>query len=183
MADLTKCSSCDSCQNCNICQSCDACETYCESNQSSDNNFKYNKCFSTGQYICNDTTGFSREDWNAGIARINKVFNTGIAPATGANISKNTSDTFLSADEFKRVAKAAEYSNINEITKNGLIYGKYFSKLESAIATLNYKKTQCRKCNAGCQICDACNSGCDAGKQKQEESYCCKCNTGETSTE
>lgn len=183
MADLTKCTSCDSCQNCNACQSCNKCQAYCQSTQSSNNNFTYNKCFSTGQYICNDTTGFSRENWNAGIAKINEVFNTGIAPATSSNISTNTADTFLTADEFKRVAGATEYENVNEITKGGLIKGSYFTKLESAIAVLKYKTTQCDKCNAGCQICINCNSGCDAGKQKKEDTYCCKCNAGETATE
>lgn len=182
MANLTKCSSCDGCQGCNVCQSCDSCQAYCQSNQNSNNGFTFDACIATGQMICNNSAGFNRDDWNSAIKKINSVFNKGIAPASSSNISESTA-TYLTAAEFKRVAKAVSYANYDtEIQQGGVIYGSYFSKLQTAVANLNYKSNQCSKCNSGCQTCVNCNSGCNAGAQKKTEEYCCSCVTAQGST-
>ena len=178
MSTEITCSGCDSCQICDGCMvDCEDCQSFCETGgQNSNNGFSFDKCISSGEAMTPDSTGFSRNDWNNAINRINSVFREGSqSNASSSTISTNTSDLYLSAAEFKRVASAAGYTSDNSnIVSGALIYGTYFSRLENAIANLKYKWGQCDMCNAacdgGCNECMSCDSGCEG-----ETTYCCHC--------
>lgn len=181
MANLIECVSCDGCEGCNTCQGCISCESFCENGgQNSRNGFSFGKCIATGQAITSDNTGFSRTDWNNAINRINSVFRTGVYDASWATIS-TTGATYLTADEFKRVATAADYTSDNgNIYSGAIIYGTYFSRLENAIANLKYKWNQCNTCDSNCDDCVNCDGGCNAGAEKETNEYCCSCDTCQT---
>ena len=190
------CGGCDSCEKCDEgCQgACDTSEAFCATKQNSDNGFKFSKCVTSGQIICdqiNDETSkyFSRDTWNEAIEKINSVFSKGgatpnekgtTAPTTAesSKITKNTTDKFITAAEFERVALAIDHTNDN-VKSNAVIYGKYFTDLENAIANLKYKDYQCSSCNSSCDVeCDKCQI-CDDGScqtcNAECNDYCCDC--------
>lgn len=170
MSCQTYCKSCVECQGCVKCQGCDECLSFCETGgQNSANGFSFGKCVSSGQIISFDNTGFSRSNWNDAIERINSVFLEGDSNnAAWATISINNSDIYMKADEFKRVASAADYTSDNSSIYSGaIIYGTYFSRLEDAVANLNYKWNQCDHCDSECNdcvTCDACDSNATYGE-------------------
>ena len=188
---------CDYCAECNVCQlcdtgcqpGCDTCQGFCESDQNSYNNFSYSKCVSSGQIICDNSTYFSRETWNEAIDTINNVFSKGRSSAGGrkgctdptnandSKISRNETDTHITAAEFERVASTVGHSNKN-VALNAVIYGSYFSDLAGAVAALQYKSYQCDTCNSSCDIecdkCQKCDTGCQ-GCDAECEDYCCHC--------
>ena len=186
MANLS-CAECLSCIDCEICDGCEveceSCESFCETGgQNSRNGFSFGKCVATGQVMTSDNTGFSRTDWNNAINRINSVFRTGAHNASWATIS-TTGATYMTADEFKRVATAAGYTSDNgKIYSGAIIYGSYFSRLENAVANLKYKWNQCNTCNSscdgGCNECQSCDSSCN-GCNSECGGYCCSCNSCE----
>ena len=190
MANLS-CAECLSCINCEICDGCEVvceiCESFCENGgQNSNNGFSFGKCIATGQAITPDNTGFNRTNWNNAIAQINAVFNTGVYNASWATIP-TTGAIYLSADEFKRVATAADYTSDNgNIYSGAIIYGTYFSRLEEAVANLNYKWDQCDVCNVscdgGCNECQSCDAGCNGCNAECGE-YCCSCDSCEDTPE
>ena len=174
MSCETYCASCDSCQGCDTCQGCDSCLAFCETGgQNSRNGFSFGKCIATGQAMTPDGSGFSRTNWNAAISQINSVFNRGsVSNASWATIS-TTGATYMTANEFKRVASAANYtSDHGNIYSGAIIYGTYFSRLENAVANLNYKSNQCNHCNSGCNdcvTCDSCDSNASYGENTCED--------------
>lgn len=190
------CGGCDSCEKCDEgCQgTCDSSEAFCATDQNSNNGFKFSKCVASGQIICdqiNDKASkyFSRDTWNEAIQKINEVFSAGgaipndkgtQAPTTAesSKISKNITDKFITAAEFERVATVVNHKNDN-VKSNAVIYGKYFTSLEEAVANLEYKDYQCSSCNHSCDVeCDKCQL-CDDGScqtcNAECNDYCCDC--------
>ena len=166
------CLSCETCETCDGCESpCNICQNYCENVQNSNNKFKFTACVSSGQIIGtldDELKGynyFNRNRWNDAIKRINNVFTTGKEDGWGNTISLcSNSEEFISAQEFNRVASAADFFNTG-VEQNGVIYGSYYEKLQTYIKNLNYKNTQCEKCNIVCDItcdeCQLCNISCN----------------------
>ena len=188
----TCCTSCVTCQNCDEgCQgTCDSCQGFCETNREDSNNaFSFSKCVAKDEII--GVGYFSRDTWNEAISQINEVFSQGVGyngngkgvstpyNAESSTISLNSTDLFMTAAEFKRVATAADMAvNDSLIAKDQIIYGSYFSSLANAVAHLHYKSYQCDLCNSSCDVdcdnCQSCNAGCD-GCDSQCGDYCCDC--------
>ena len=176
MAEGSYCDSCDSCDYCDTecedgCEVCNTCQSFCELGQNSENGFSFSKCIASGEIIGppkynssgkNISTWFTRDTWNEAITAINNVYNDGdYEDASEYCISKNTSDEFMTFAEYKRVADAIGYSYPNSLKKDEVIRSKYFSDLETKIATLKYKSNQCNRCNTSCNTCETCED-CDA---------------------
>ena len=169
---------CQSCQSCDDgCQgTCDTKQTLCRiGKENSNNSFSYSTCVSKGQVITPiGEGGFDRNVWNEGIKMINTVRQHGRIKYP--NIPLCTSDTFITASEFNRVAEYADYSTT--VGKNTLIYGSYYEGLESAISNLKYKQDQCEECDQECDVdcdsCQSCDGGCN-GCDSECGNYCCDC--------
>lgn len=179
--NTTCCLGCTSCNDCNTCMvSCKTCQAFCQTKQNSDNGFEFSQCVVSGEII--GPGYFTRETWNEAIKKINSIFDKGeFKNAKEYKINENSSDTHIKASEFKRVAKAANYTSDNSnIEKDEIIYGTYFTKLENAVANLEYKENQCNSCNAncdgGCNTCEDCLSSCNSCNSQCGQ-YCCSCNT------
>ena len=188
----TRCTSCVRCQNCDEgCQgACDSCQGFCETNREDSNNeFTFSKCVAKDEII--GAEYFSRATWNEAITRINAIFAKGTGNggngkgvsrpynAISSQIEANSTDLFMTAEEFKRVATAANMEVDNtKIVKDQVIYGSYFSSLANAVAHLHYKSYQCDLCNSSCDVdcdnCQRCDSSCD-GCDSECGDYCCDC--------
>lgn len=166
------CKKCVQCETADACTSlCNTAQTYCKKQQNSDNNFSFSSCVSSGEII--GPGYFDRDCWNEAISKINSVFTKGIAPATESTISSCT-DSFITADEFNRVASAADCDVI--VVSDGIIYGTYYEALEDAIANLQYKSDQCDSCNIKCNAtydkCVTCNASCNSCNAECGDSCC-----------
>ena len=191
------CGGCDSCEKCDSgCQgTCDSSEAFCVTEQNSLNGFTFSKCVTSGQIICDqindpDSKYFSRDTWNEAIKQINDVFSQGGAvpnkeggtteptTAESSKIEENTVDKFITAAEFERVATAVNHTNDN-VKTDAVIYGQYFTDLETAIANLEYKDYQCSSCNSSCDVecdkCQLCDSGACQNCNAECHDYCCDC--------
>lgn len=180
---------CDSCDYCDVecedgCEVCNSCQSFCELGQNSSNSFSFSQCVEKDEIIGpmaydekgNDISSwFTRNTWNEAIARINSIYGEGsYSDASEYQIEKNTSDLFITFDEYKRVADAINYTYDSNIEKNAVIYGTYFSDLADKIANLDYKTNQCDTCNTSCNTCETCqdcNAECD--KCDYCDSGCC----------
>ena len=155
------CKGCVSCQTADQCTgTCNIAQTYCKTEQNSQNGFEFDSCVSSNEII--GPGYFDRDSWNKAIAQINAVFSSGIAPATELLIDTCNNDVFISAAEFNRVSAAANCTI--RVTTQAIIYGTYYEKLEEAIANLYYDSSQCATCNTTCNVqydsCVACNIEC-----------------------
>ena len=203
-----RCTRCNSCQGCNNCQKCNTkCQVTCNDNnlqtlcntkgQSYSANagtFSWKNCATKGQII--GPGYFDQDEWDRIISHINKARNAGRKVSTGGAISKSTKADVspFSAKEFNRVARKVGNITVT-ITENGetvtktnatandIIYGTYFSKLETAANTMRISSNACDVCNAscdgGCDKCQKCNTKCDSncnGSAQASYSYtCCSC--------
>ncbi len=201
------CSKCVSCQGCNSCETCNACQL-CNSkcNAPSGCNtlqaFCAVGCQAYGEYggfafSYSPTTGtgimgpgyFDQDVWDEIISYINTLRSKGSVSRSGSNLSySSVSDVApFKASEFNRIANAV---NGGTVSQNGVIYGSYFSNLESSAEAMLLNKSACDKCNVSCDVtcnaCQKCNTGntdacgtCQACQGGNTTTYCCGCNGGE----
>lgn len=181
---------CDSCDTTDTgCKTCNTCQSLYQLGPSSNNEFSFSKCVAKDEIIgppiynengINIAPWFTRDTWNEAIKRINEIYLKGAKQnAKDYTIDLNTSDKFMTFAEYKRVAEAIDYEYPKEIKQNAVMYGKYFSDLANAIASMNYIEGQCEICNSSCNSCESCeecNAECDTC-----DSGCCE-TTEEDST-
>ena len=187
---MAECDYCDSCDYCNTlcqdgCEICNTCQSFCQLGQNSNNGFSFSRCVAKDEIIGpveydeygNEvSTWFTRNTWNEAINRINSIYSRGsYSNASYRRISNNYTDTFMTFEEYKRVADAIGYNYSSEIKKDSVIYGKYFSDLADKIANMPYVSTQCNTCNTSCNTCESCQ---DCNAECDWCDYCDFCDSG-----
>ena len=150
-----------------------------------------------------------------GATSINNNSNSGTgmeAPATGGSSGLPASDPndFMTAEMFNKVALAlsslgsatATFTDpVSNTTKTSMVkdvdivWGSYFTSLESYANNLQYKTCQCDTCNVGCNLgcntclycnvgnCESCVSGCQSNSPEDCCSYCDGCEGCDTDCE
>ena len=166
-SQVTTCcnSGCNRCQPCiSGCQSCqNTCETVCLVNQYVNSvedigSFSFSSCVSSGE-----TIRLAASDWNNLITYIKKAYNYGnkgkspvpamTAAESGQLIYKTTYNQVASALNLG----SSDFPTLPSDEVHPVIYGKYFSNIESYTKNnFKFKSTQCFDCNK----CEECNSGC-----------------------
>lgn len=158
-------SGCNKCEPCNSgCQSCQkTCETICESSQlvSSANtigSFSFSSCVNSGE-----TIRLTAADWNKLIEYITKAYNYGDKGKSSApTMTKAESGQLIYKTTYNQIASAlnlgsSDFHTLPSDEAHPVIYGKYFSNIESYTKNnFKFKSTQCFDCNK----CEKCNSGC-----------------------
>ena len=193
------CSKCNSCESCNVnCNgaSCNTIQAFCSTSGQSAGGFSFN------QPIGKDELFLTKTNWNRLITYIREAYNKGSnsltnnaqsgngvsSPGKGGDSGLPVSDTniFMTADMFNKVSSAlgglgSSGPSRRVQTDVDIVYGSYFKDLETYANNLNYKKTQCNNCNAGCNVkcntclvcnvenCGACNGTC----QTHSSNNCC----------
>lgn len=210
MSTQYACSSCNSCTGCNVCQKCNTgCQVTCNTSQAlckikgqsysaNAGTFSWKNCATKGQII--GPGYFNQNEWDRIISHINEARSAGREVSTGGTISKSVKADVspFSAKEFNRVARKVGNVTVT-ITENGkpitktnatandVIYGTYFSELETAANTMKISSRACdscnTKCNGGCNECQKCNGGCNSCNGSSQASYypyCCGCDGHES---
>ena len=220
--------SCQSSNTCNKCNKCEQCNTACDagkcitvqafcstSGQSAGG-------FSFGQCVSSDELFLTKTNWNRLITHIRNAYDKGNAtPSNKANegsgvsspgngggaaasgLPASDSNNFMTADMFNKVSTALGNLGSSGPSRRvqadiDVVYGSYFTTLESYANTLQYKTTQCDDCNVSCNVncnnclkchnngnCGGCHNSCQSHSPSSCCSYCntCQsCNTCQTET-
>ena len=199
---------CLTCQSCNSCEKCVECEGTCDTLQA----FCTIGCQTYGEYgtfyfSYRPTPGvgrmgpgyFDQTVWDQIITHINQMLAKGTKQNSGSPMAYSLTQNVapFTAAEFNRVAAAAGAGQ--PATKGGLIYGSYFTDLETAVNNIQQLSgNACDTCNIKCDVvCDSCQmcntqnsdpcssgQGCGAAQTAYEwingicnQAVCCGCET------
>ena len=192
------CSKCNSCESCNVnCNGsgCNTIQNFCSTNQSAGG-------FSFNQPLKKDDLFLTKVNWNRLITYINNAYKKGstslsnraqsgngvTSTGIGGNSGLPESDPndFMTEDMFNKVSQALGGLGSSGPTRRvkanvDIVYGSYFQDLENYANNLQYKKSQCNNCNAGCNVkcntCLVCNvencGACDGSCQSHTSRNCC----------
>lgn len=174
------CEGCNRCEWCNICEACNKCQApECQTKQAfcaigkeylrnHIGTFSFSRCHASGQIM--GPGYFDKSVWDEICEWISERSTVGDKYPGGSSFRSSylqDVDPF-SAAEFNRVAGEL---NASTVAADNVIYGSYFSNLESAAARLKINSKACDKCNTDCDAdgcdkclsCNNCNSNCNSG--------------------
>lgn len=205
--DCNTCEGCDDCENCDSCEGCDGCQK-CNNGCNASCNTCQTQCqtqqvlskilgttFSwdvnpegDGAKMGPDSGYFNKTVWDKIFTYISRRTEVGSAVKGGTTISASTKENVapFSAKEFNRAANeinnnlSSTDTKATTVNSGDLIYGKYFTSLQTAVNNMRVSSSACSTNNTctSCQSCDGCqkcNNGCNSNCDTCEG--CVYCNS------